>query len=324
MIELTEKQKHNINGDCAILKAEVSTEISEETGLGEICSAILSVLLAEEISDGKQWTKLFLEQKITYICWSKEVGENGTPHLQGYLQLETRKRRGWLSKRMTKCYLTPSKGTPEENRAYCSKMKNPTFIEIGTISVQGARNDLEEIRDQIKAGATERDIANGWFKQWARYRGSFTRYRLLVNPVITNPNYPLTSFPESWTLTLRPPAWEWKKSLMIIGPPDIGKTEFAKALLGPCLMVSHMDDLLKYDPEVHGGILFDDMSFDHYPRGAQIHLTDVDNDRSIHCRYNVAFIPANTKKIFVCNHDDIFTDDPAINRRLMRFKVNKF
>lgn len=99
-----------------------------------------------------------------------------------------------------------------------------------------------------------------------------------------------------------------------MGSPNIGKTQFALALIGNALMVSHIDDLKNFDPNVHDGILFDDMEFNHVPVSAQIHLTDWDFDRSIHIRYGLANIPKNTKKVFTTNVESglIFNLDPSL------------
>lgn len=108
-------------------------------------------------------------------------------------------------------------------------------------------------------------------------------------------------------------------SQILHGPPGIGKTEFAGALLPGCLFITHVDDLRHFDPDVHSGIVFDDMEFRHYPRTAQIHLLDWNHDRSIHIRYGTARIPARTRKIFTTNEEGgrIFDlDDGAIKRRV--------
>lgn len=108
------------------------------------------------------------------------------------------------------------------------------------------------------------------------------------------------------------------KSTLLIGESGIGKTQYAlwsKHFTSP-LVVSHMDQLREFDPTIHDGIIFDDMDFKHLPREAQIHLLDWDVDRAIHARYNVATIPAHTKKIFTANKFPFNRDDKAIDRRL--------
>ncbi len=118
-------------------------------------------------------------------------------------------------------------------------------------------------------------------------------------------------------------AWEeitdWSVSHIIWGRPGGGKTQFALAHFKHPFFVRHIDDLKKFDQSFHDGIVFDDMDFLHYPRTAQIHLTDIDQPSSINVKHGTATIPANTKKIFCTNNDQgrIFDpDDGAIKRRI--------
>jgi len=111
-------------------------------------------------------------------------------------------------------------------------------------------------------------------------------------------------------------------SVVLWGDSGAGKTTLARVLLPKALIVSHMDDLCNYTVK-HDGIIFDDMSFTHIPREAQIHLVDNDLPRSIHCRYRTASIPAMTKKIFTTNTEGghiFILPDLAIERRIKRIK----
>lgn len=124
----------------------------------------------------------------------------------------------------------------------------------------------------------------------------------------------------------RPPdyeSYEWEplediKSTVLIGKSGIGKTQYAlwsKHFKNP-LHISHMDKLRHFNEDIHDGIIFDDMNFRHLPRESQIHLLDWDLEREIHVRYNVATIPANTRKIFTANTFPFNYDDEAIDRRV--------
>jgi len=106
-------------------------------------------------------------------------------------------------------------------------------------------------------------------------------------------------------------------SEVVVGDSGIGKTQYALSHFETPLLVSHMDDLRDFKADEHDGIVFDDMNFHHCPRTAQIHLTDKDQTRSIHCRYATASIPKNTRKIFTCNENGFpFIEDEAIRRRI--------
>lgn len=114
-----------------------------------------------------------------------------------------------------------------------------------------------------------------------------------------------------------------KQSLVIQGASGIGKTTWAKRQIPkPALMCSDIDDLKHFRRGYHVSILFDDMCFKGtidgkgaWPRTSQIHLVDMENDRSIRCRHRNAMIPAGVFRVFTCNEYP-FSDDDAISRRV--------
>jgi len=112
------------------------------------------------------------------------------------------------------------------------------------------------------------------------------------------------------------------QSTVVIGPTGCGKSSWAKRVaLKPALWVRHMDVLRSFRPGYHKSIIFDDMSFMHLHREAQIHIADQSDESHINCRYAIAIIPPNTQKIFTANSHP-FTNDPAIIRRL--FEINLY
>ena len=68
-----------------------------------------------------------------YIILAHEVGEEGTPHIQGYCSFKTRKRRTGASKVFPRAYLKVPNGTHEQNITYCKK--DGDFIERGVAPV---------------------------------------------------------------------------------------------------------------------------------------------------------------------------------------------
>lgn len=161
---------------------------------------------------------------------------------------------------------------------------------------------------------TARDLAiNG--DRIARNLGTRTTKRLKLLYSLESFGFPTTIWDPSTCAT----------TLILTGATGIGKTQLAKALLPEALMVSHMDKLRDYKTGYHG-IIFDDMSFNHLHREAQIHLVDLGEDRQIHVRYGVAEIPAGTPRIITTNLEPaqvIGWLDPAIKRRLTCIQVDK-
>lgn len=117
------------------------------------------------------------------------------------------------------------------------------------------------------------------------------------------------------------------KSVLLYGPSNTGKTQFALAHFNNPLFCTHIDKLKELSPD-HDGIVFDDMSFKHWPPEAIIHLLDKECDRQINVRYGTVDIPANTIKIFTHNTSNPFYNDEineeqkeAIKRRYLGVQV---
>lgn len=98
------------------------------------------------------------------------------------------------------------------------------------------------------------------------------------------------------------------KSVVLIGPSGIGKTQYALSHFKMPLLVSHMDDLKKL--EHHDGIVFDDMTFRHFPPQSCIHLTDLELPRSINVKYGTVQIRALLPRFFTSNRDfrEVFSE----------------
>lgn len=94
-----------------------------------------------------------------YLCYAPEVGEEGTPHLQGYVAWDNPHS---LDKFRKDCggriHYTPStNGTAQQNRNYCLGMVpkkgmkiNPNFVEFGDLPRQGERTDWAKAINDLK------------------------------------------------------------------------------------------------------------------------------------------------------------------------------
>lgn len=100
-----------------------------------------------------------LKLPFNYCVIGKEVGENGTPHLQGYFEAPNmRTYSGWKKQPgLERAHLETRKGTPTEAANYCKKDNN--WKEIGEISRQGFRTELQETGNDVKEGKDIKTIA---------------------------------------------------------------------------------------------------------------------------------------------------------------------
>lgn len=110
------------------------------------------------------WTadeyKAVTEGGFDYLVVGREMGEQGTPHLQGYMYLKGRGRRLGGVKKLAgfaRAHLEPAAGNAEQNFLYCSK--GGDFVEMGVRPVgQGKRKDIDVVRDIINAGGGMGDV----------------------------------------------------------------------------------------------------------------------------------------------------------------------
>lgn len=72
-----------------------------------------------------------LQDKLDYSIVGKEVGENGTPHLQCYLAFKKKIKFSTLKKLLPKSHLEIKRGTPKQAADYCKKEGD--FEEYGTL-----------------------------------------------------------------------------------------------------------------------------------------------------------------------------------------------
>ena len=109
-----------------------------------------------------------------YVSIAREVGESGTPHLQGYIEVEKKKAfGGWKKLLGDGVHFERRKGSPKQAAGYTMKGEgtsvdyalyydNPhhtaDFQQEGELPQQGARLDLIAIRDDIASGRSVDDI----------------------------------------------------------------------------------------------------------------------------------------------------------------------
>lgn len=125
--------------------------------------------------------------KCNYLVMGAEVGKNGTPHLQGYIEFQGGKNFKTLHNAFPGCWFVSAKGTPQQASDYCLKgeqsheefkllgSKGPNFglnactFSKGEMTKQGARNDLVEVADMVAKGASMYDIASACPQQMIKY-----------------------------------------------------------------------------------------------------------------------------------------------------------
>uniref|UniRef100_UPI004048B910 hypothetical protein n=1 Tax=Polynucleobacter sp. TaxID=2029855 RepID=UPI004048B910 len=159
---------------------------------------------------------VFIVAKMLYLVYQIEIGENGTEHVQGYVEFKEKKRMSEAQRMITgdhetKPHMEARKGTGEEASDYCKKLdtRKPgeTWHEFGErkISQAGRRNDLKEFKDEVLSGKRKRDLFDDHYGTICRYPKFYNTLTLAVRP--------------------RPPA-EAPQVVLLIGEPGLGKTRY--------------------------------------------------------------------------------------------------
>lgn len=123
------------------------------------------------------WQDDLKKLKYSYIVVGKEVGANGTKHLQGYVEFKSGKRFSTIKKVCPAIHLEKCIANAKSNYEYCTK--DGDFWEDGEMSEQGKRMDLEAAMADIKSGMTELNFFEAHPMVMFRYPKACDRYRTL-------------------------------------------------------------------------------------------------------------------------------------------------
>lgn len=121
----------------------------------------------------------------SYIVAGDEVGEEGTPHIQGYIEFKTPKRFATLKNECPRAHFEKRMGTAKQAADYCKK--DGHFIERGAISKQGKRTDLEEPVADVISGVSMREIAAAHPIAYTKYYKGLERLQWRLAPDRVDP-----------------------------------------------------------------------------------------------------------------------------------------
>lgn len=141
-----------------------------------------------------------------YIIIGKEVGASGTPHLQGYIQLEKRYSLSRLGG-LFPWHVEATRGHPGQASEYCKK--DGDFIEVGTLSTPDSGKDKKEDYWKQILDLAEEGQMNAIAEV---YPGEYIRYYRNLHQIRT---------------ANMPSVGRVKKCLWLFGKPGTGKSRMA-------------------------------------------------------------------------------------------------
>lgn len=127
-----------------------------------------------------------------YLLYQHEIGESGTPHLQGIICFANPRSFGAIAKGILGWHIESMRGTIQQAVDYCTKEatrdpNHPETVEEGTrprnAGTAGGRSDLDAVVETIKAGAGIKRIADEHLAEFIKYnRGIERAIGLTIRP----------------------------------------------------------------------------------------------------------------------------------------------
>lgn len=173
-----------------------------------------------------------------YLVYGKEVGEQGTPHLQGYVYFVNARTFSSIKKLMPeRTHIEKTKGTPLEASTYCKKEGD--VIEFGQLPEKsGKRTDLDAVREVIaETGKMSEVVLIAKSTQSVRMAQEIFKYHEKKR--------------------------DWKPTVIWLhGPTGTGKSALAYEMLGPDCYTTMDTGKWWEGYDAHENVLIDDMRKD--------------------------------------------------------------
>lgn len=150
--------------------------------------------------------------KMHYLVYQREIGESGTIHYQGYVELKSATRLAGIKTLLGHlgAHLAQRRGTAKQASDYCKKddtrAPGHEFIEHGEMKETnpGQRTDIIAFKDAVRAGKRKRELIDDFPMILCRYPRFYDTCRQAERPRRTNENK--------------------LEVILLIGPPGCGKT----------------------------------------------------------------------------------------------------
>jgi len=179
-----------------------------------------------------------LPADVTYICFGKEVGESGTPHLQGYLELKAKRRMNGVKELLgcARVHLAVSKGTAEENLKYCSKEDTETYIRGSPMdAIDGGKcekDKWDEYRTMAKEGRLDEIPAYAYVRCKRSFDeiASESMKKRKVADVFNRKDWVATKWQHQVLEAISGPV-NARQIVFVVGPPNREKSQYINHVL---------------------------------------------------------------------------------------------
>lgn len=150
---------------------------------------------------------MVLQKTVKFAIWGYEVGEQGTPHLQGYIEFKKRISFELVRKKFRNNHIEPARSDKAANIKYCTKdwTNECVFVHGDIATKQGSRNDIKAVKDMLDNGKRLEDVCKEYPEVLCKYPNGIKMLNVYSQKPRTQP----------------------PRVVYIHGPPGAGKTRLA-------------------------------------------------------------------------------------------------
>jgi hypothetical protein len=168
-----------------------------------------------------------------YLIFQQEVGEQGTPHIQGFISFKSQLRLAAVKKMVgDRAHLEVARGSPLKNREYCSKSKSAvegTMEEFGELpGPERKRTDLDEFKEAVRGGLKRSEALELHSEVMAKYPRFAREYMDLYKAVDPVEEHALRPWQSHLEERLNTPPGDREIIFVVDKPGNAGKSWFAK------------------------------------------------------------------------------------------------
>lgn len=242
---------------------------------------------------------------VVYLTFGKEVGDSGTPHLQGYIHFTSvksfKQAKAAISDR---AYVDKRKGTPQQAIEYCHK--DGEVVEYGERPHQGKRTDLDSVCDLVLSGTSLADVAETHPTTFVKYSRGIKELKLQVT---------------------KPYHRDDVCGIWVYGPPGTGKSHWAQMKYPNAYKKPQSKWFDGYNGEKE--IILDDLDVNCFGHLLKIWAdkwpcTGETKGGTVHLMHDVFVVTSNyTIEELVAPKKDLTPDEAMISALKRRFKVFK-
>lgn len=204
----------------------------------------------------------------------------------------------------------------------------PPIVHAALSSATGSTKGFDNKTNQMSC---DYKLANGLYKNRdeaiADYKERSSQAWIFRNPAVMsaiNRLYPACDRKRKFELcdyNYPPLDFSNNKTKILVGPTNMGKTQYAIAHFKHPLVVTNKQGWAAYDPDLHDGAVVDDMTFNKNNPVEMLHMLDMREPATLRILYGIVTIPAEFPRIFTCNHESLFWPENAAPATMEAYKT---